>query len=113
MDLKKGKKLYGDYCLLTSDCDASGNYICDFNKCTCSSTTWYSNGVCGWSLKQKYFLICLIIERLRSYYFWPNVPKRSKPLLSVLNGLRRFKTVRGALSRFLLCVLKRPLNSNV
>lgn len=42
----QGLKLYGDHCRSNNDCSSSGNYICNLNKCSCSTTTWLSNGQC-------------------------------------------------------------------
>ncbi len=44
--LKKDSKLYGDYCLTNNDCASSGNFICDKNRCSCSTTNWYSDTQC-------------------------------------------------------------------
>ena len=44
--LKKDSKLYGDYCLTSNDCASSGNFICDKNRCSCSTTNWYSDTQC-------------------------------------------------------------------
>ena len=49
--LNKDSKLYGDYCENNNDCDSSGNFICDKNRCSCATTNWYSDTQCGKNAK--------------------------------------------------------------
>lgn len=47
LKLNPAPKYYGDYCNSSLDCSQADYLICSNNKCTCSSSAYFTGTTCG------------------------------------------------------------------